>query len=100
MQGKTAIANILKQEGVEFVFAFPNNPLIDAVAAAGISRWIHSPISVPAAIVPILIPPAAVIAVFHVRPVGEVDSFAIVWIAPLDGVSFAIRMPGTASITS
>ena len=36
MQGKTAIANILKQEGVEFVFAFPNNPLIDAVAAAGI----------------------------------------------------------------
>ncbi len=36
MQGKTAIANILKQEGVEFVFAFPNNTLIDAVAAAGI----------------------------------------------------------------
>ena len=36
MQGKTAIANILKQEGVEFVFAFPNNPLIEAVAVAGI----------------------------------------------------------------
>ena len=36
MEGKTAIANILKQEGVEFVFCFPNNALIDAVAAAGI----------------------------------------------------------------
>ena len=36
MQGKTAIANILKQEGVEFAFCFPNNPLIDAIAAAGI----------------------------------------------------------------
>ena len=36
MQGKTAIANILQQEGVELVFCFPNNPLIDAIAAAGI----------------------------------------------------------------
>ena len=36
MQGKTAIANILKQEGVELAFCFPNNPLIDAIAAAGI----------------------------------------------------------------
>ena len=36
MQGKTAIANILKQEGVEFAFCFPNNTLIDAIAAAGI----------------------------------------------------------------
>ena len=36
MQGKTAIANILKQEGVEIAFCFPNNPLIDAIAAAGI----------------------------------------------------------------
>ncbi len=36
MDGKTAIANILKQEGVEFAFCFPNNPLIDAIAAAGI----------------------------------------------------------------
>ncbi len=36
MQGKTAIANILKQEGVELAFCFPNNPLIDAIAAVGI----------------------------------------------------------------
>ena len=36
MDGKTAIANILKQEGVEFAFCFPNNALIDAIAAAGI----------------------------------------------------------------
>ena len=36
MQGKTAIANILKQEGVEVAFCFPNNTLIDAIAAAGI----------------------------------------------------------------
>ena len=36
MQGKTAIANILKQEGVEIAFCFPNNALIDAIAAAGI----------------------------------------------------------------
>ena len=36
MQGKTAIANILKQEGVELAFCFPNNTLIDAIAAAGI----------------------------------------------------------------
>ena len=36
MQGKTAIANILKQENTEFVFCFPNNALIDAAAAAGI----------------------------------------------------------------
>ena len=38
MDGKTAIANILKQEGVEFAFCFPNNALIDAIAAAGIRR--------------------------------------------------------------
>ena len=36
MQGKTAIANILKQEGVDVAFCFPNNTLIDAIAAAGI----------------------------------------------------------------
>ena len=36
MEGKTALAGILKQEGVEFVFCFPNNPLIDAAASAGI----------------------------------------------------------------
>ena len=36
MQGKTAIANILKQEGVEVAFCFPNNTLIDAIAATGI----------------------------------------------------------------
>ena len=36
MEGKTAVASILKQEGVEVVFCFPNNSLIDAAAAAGI----------------------------------------------------------------
>ena len=36
MQGKTVLANILKQEGTEVVFCFSNNPLIDAAAAAGI----------------------------------------------------------------
>ena len=36
MEGKTAVAGILQQEGVEFLFCFPNNPLIDAAAAAGI----------------------------------------------------------------
>lgn len=36
MYGKTAIANILKLEGVEYLFCFPNNALIDAGAAAGI----------------------------------------------------------------
>ena len=36
MQGKTVLASILQQEGTEFVFCFPNNPLIDAAASAGI----------------------------------------------------------------
>ena len=36
MDGKAKVADILKQEGVEFVFCFPNNVLIDAVAEAGI----------------------------------------------------------------
>ncbi len=36
MQGRTAVANVLKQEGVEYLFCYPNNPLIDACAAAGI----------------------------------------------------------------
>ena len=36
MDGKTAVANILGQEGVDVVFCFPNNILIDACAAAGI----------------------------------------------------------------
>ena len=36
MQGKTTVAGILQQEGVEFLFCFPNNALIDAAAAAGI----------------------------------------------------------------
>ena len=36
MQGKTAIARILKIEDVESVVCFPNNLLIDAVAAEGI----------------------------------------------------------------
>ncbi len=36
MKGKTAIARILKQEGVEFVTGFPYNPLFDAIAEEGI----------------------------------------------------------------
>jgi acetolactate synthase-1/2/3 large subunit len=36
MDGKTAVARILKMEGVEFVTCFPLNPILDAVAAEGI----------------------------------------------------------------
>ena len=36
MQGIDAIANILKTEGVEYLFCFPANVLIDAVAKIGI----------------------------------------------------------------
>ena len=36
MDGKTAVARILKMEGVEFVTCFPLNPVLDAVAAEGI----------------------------------------------------------------
>lgn len=36
MQGKTTIASILKQEGVDIVFCFPHNGLIDAAASESI----------------------------------------------------------------
>src|SRR3984957_4194996 len=36
MNGGQAVAEVLKREGVDVVFCFPSNPLIDAVAAAGI----------------------------------------------------------------
>ena len=36
MKGVTAIANVLKMEGTEYVFCFPSNPLINEAAAAGI----------------------------------------------------------------
>jgi thiamine pyrophosphate-dependent acetolactate synthase large subunit-like protein len=36
MKAAEAVAQVLKQEGTEQVFCFPSNPLIDAVAAAGI----------------------------------------------------------------
>ncbi len=36
MNGVTAIANILKMEGVEFIGCMPSNPLIEAAAVAGI----------------------------------------------------------------
>lgn len=36
MKGSTAIARVLKAEGVDTVFCFPNNPLIDAAAGEGI----------------------------------------------------------------
>lgn len=36
MDGGQAVAEVLKREGVEVVFCFPSNPLIDAVANVGI----------------------------------------------------------------
>src|SRR5262245_55178582 len=36
MKGVDAVASILKREGVEFLFCFPNNSLIDACAKIGI----------------------------------------------------------------
>lgn len=36
MNGIDAIAHILKQEGVEYLFSYPSHPLIDAAAALGI----------------------------------------------------------------
>ena len=36
MNGGEAVAEVLKREGVEVVFCFPSNPLIDAVAKVGI----------------------------------------------------------------
>ena len=36
MKGVVAIANILKMEGVKYLFCFPSNPLIDEAARAGI----------------------------------------------------------------
>lgn len=36
MDVRTAIASILKEEGVEFISCFPENPLIDAFASVGI----------------------------------------------------------------
>ena len=36
MNGTEYIASILKDEGVEWIACFPNNPLIEAAARAGI----------------------------------------------------------------
>lgn len=36
MKGGQAIANILEKEGVEYLFCFPNNPVIDPAAEIGI----------------------------------------------------------------
>lgn len=36
MKGGAAVAKILKQEGVEYLFCFPQNPLIDATSNVGI----------------------------------------------------------------
>ena len=44
MRGGAAIAKILKQEGVEYLFCFPPNPVIDATSEAGIRpiiTWIE-----------------------------------------------------------
>ena len=38
MQGTEAIAQILKQEGTEYLFSYPNHPLIDAAAKIGIRK--------------------------------------------------------------
>ena len=36
MHGADAVAQILKQEGMEYLFSYPNHPLIDAAAKLGI----------------------------------------------------------------
>jgi len=36
MDGKTAVAKVLKKEGVDFITCFPTNPVIEAVATEGI----------------------------------------------------------------
>src|SRR3982751_111523 len=36
MRGSDAVARILLAEGVEYLFSYPNHPLIDAAAAVGI----------------------------------------------------------------
>ncbi len=36
MDGKTAVAKVLKKEGVDFIACFPTNPLIEAVAIEGL----------------------------------------------------------------
>src|ERR1700750_3148818 len=36
MQGVDAVAHILKQEGVEYLFSYPNNQIIDSAAKIGI----------------------------------------------------------------
>src|SRR3990170_5377157 len=36
MRGSQAIAEILKREGVEYVFCFPYTPILEALAEAGI----------------------------------------------------------------
>src|SRR4051794_14961320 len=36
MNGADAVARILQLEGVEYLFAYPNHPLIDAAARLGI----------------------------------------------------------------
>jgi acetolactate synthase-1/2/3 large subunit len=40
MRGTEAIAQILKQEGTEYLFSYPNHPLIDAAARIGIRPMI------------------------------------------------------------
>ncbi|MCZ6867395.1 MAG: thiamine pyrophosphate-binding protein, partial [Chloroflexi bacterium] len=36
MRGNTALANVLRMEGTEYLFCYPANPLIEAAAIAGI----------------------------------------------------------------
>ena len=43
MKGGAAIAKILKQEGVQYLFCFPNNAIIDATSEVGIRPIITRP---------------------------------------------------------
>ena len=38
MRGTEAIAQILKQEGTEYLFSYPNHPLIDEASKIEIGR--------------------------------------------------------------
>ena len=39
MQGTDAVAQILKLEGVEYLFSYPNHPLIDAAAKINLRMY-------------------------------------------------------------
>ena len=47
MDGVTAIANVLKLEGTEFICCMPSNPLIEAAAIAGIRPVSYTHLTLP-----------------------------------------------------